>query len=228
MNKQKILIVDDEPLILELLSFNIQKAGYEIFTADNGDDAIKIAQEKIPDLIILDRMMPGKDGLTTLKILRQNPNLDGTAIIFLTALSDDRSEIEGLETGADDYIAKPIKMDLLITRIQTNLRKNTQNHKYQENIIELNDLKIDTSTYIVTYKNQEFTLAKKEFELLLLMVSQPGKVFLRQEILEQIWGKNVIVGDRTIDVHIRKIRSKLNADFIKTVKGLGYKFDPKK
>lgn len=225
VSKGKILVVDDEHQILDLLQYNLTQAGYEVVTADNGDDASFLAAKHIPDLILLDRMLPGKDGIQTLKDIRKNGHLDHTIIIFLTALGDEASEIEGLENGADDYISKPIKPDLLLTRIHTALRRKTKQLIENENIISLGALVINKESFSIQYKNEDYTLAKKEFELLALLASKPGRVFLRNEILQKVWGTEVIVGDRTIDVHIRKIRSKLNADFITTVKGVGYKFE---
>lgn len=222
--KGKILLVDDEPHILELLKYNISSSGYQVFTADNGEDAVVEAVKNVPDLILLDRMLPGKDGIQTLKDMRRRPELDKTIVIFLTALGDERSEIEGLENGADDYISKPIKPDLLLTRIQTALRRRNRNQTNEEHILNFGSLEINKENYIVRFKGNEFSLAKKEFELLVLLASKPGRVFLRNEILQKVWGTDVIVGDRTIDVHIRKIRFKLDANFITTVKGVGYKF----
>lgn len=225
MVKTKILLVDDEPLILDLLSFHLQKNNYEVCSTDNGADAIRIAQNFLPDLILLDRMMPEKDGLATLQSIRKNEKLKHTNVIFLTAMADEVAEIEGLKEGADDYLSKPIKIDLLLTRIQAVLRRNKKQTTTEEELIQHGSLVINKAAYTVQYKQQDFVLAKKEFELLALMASQPGKVFLRQEILDKIWGTSVIVGDRTIDVHIRKIRAKLNANFIQTLKGVGYKFE---
>ncbi len=225
MTKTKILLVDDEPLILDLLSFHLQKNNYEVCSTDNGADAIRIAQNFLPDLILLDRMMPEKDGLATLQALRKNEKLKHTNVIFLTAMAVESDEIEGLQEGADDYLSKPIKIDLLLTRIQAVLRRNNKQNTIEESLIQHGSLIINKAAYTVQYQQQDFSLAKKEFELLALMAAQPGKVFLRQEILDKIWGTEVIVGDRTIDVHIRKIRAKLNANFIQTLKGVGYKFE---
>lgn len=223
--KAKILVVDDEPHILDLLQYNLQQAGFEVITVDNGEEAVVEASRQIPDLILLDRMLPGKDGIQTLKDIRKRKELDHCIVIYLTALGDEKSEIEGLENGADDYISKPIKPDLLVTRIQTALRRRKPIQSDTEQIIRFDSLEINKEKFTVTYKNVEYTLAKKEFELLALLASKPGRVFLRNEILQKVWGTDVIVGDRTIDVHIRKIRSKLNADFITTIKGVGYKFE---
>lgn len=223
-NYGKILVVDDEQDIVEFINYNLKKAGYETATAYNGDEAIRKAAIFNPDLILLDIMMPEKDGLQTIQELRHNPNLDSTIIIFLTALSDEKSEIEGLKLGADDYIAKPIKPELLLARLRTALRR-VKKDEEQGNKIVFGDLEINKYKFTVSYKGEEIILAKKEFELLNLLASKPGRVFLRNEILQKVWGTEVIVGDRTIDVHIRKIRQKLGIDVITTVKGVGYKFE---
>lgn len=220
----KILVVDDEPDIVEFISYNLKTKGYQIATARDGVEAIKKAKDFQPDLILLDIMMPNKDGMQALKELRQIPDFEQTAIIFLTALSDEKSEIEGLNIGADDYISKPIKPELLVTRIAAALRR-TKVDEDQEQKISFNDLEINKTKFTVTYKGEDIMLAKKEFELLSLLASKPGRVFLRNEILQRVWGTDVIVGDRTIDVHIRKIRQKLGIDLITTVKGVGYKFE---
>lgn len=222
--KGTILLVDDEPHILELLKYNIAAAGYQVYTADNGEDAVVEAVKTVPDLILLDRMLPGKDGIQTLKEMRRRPELDETIVIFLTALGDEKSEIEGLENGADDYISKPIKPDLLLTRVQTALRRKNRSQSSDGQIMNFGNLEINKENFTVHHNGKEITLAKKEFELLVLLASKPSRVFLRAEILQKVWGTDVIVGDRTIDVHIRKIRQKLDADFIVTVKGVGYKF----
>jgi len=224
-NFGKILIVDDEQDIVEFIDYNLRKAGYETATAYNGDEAIRKAAVFNPDLILLDVMMPEKDGHQTIQALRKNPDLDKTIIIFLTALSDEKSEIEGLKLGADDYIAKPIKPELLLTRLRTAMRRVKRNDEEQDNKIVFGDLEINKYKFTVSYKGEEIILAKKEFELLNLLASKPGRVFLRNEILQKVWGTEVIVGDRTIDVHIRKIRQKLGIDVITTVKGVGYKFE---
>ncbi|MEP6615176.1 MAG: response regulator [Ginsengibacter sp.] len=219
-NKRKILIADDENDIIEIISFNLQAEGYEVFTAKNGDEALDSAKKNKPDLIILDVMMPRKNGLEVCNILRSQPSFKETLIIFLTALNDENTEIKGLENGADDYITKPISPKVLISRVNALFRRISK----EAGIIQIGELIIDREKYHVTYKNDQVVLARKEFELLALLTSKPEKVFLRNEILSQVWGSDVIVGDRTIDVHIRKIRQKLNADCITTVKGVGYKF----
>lgn len=223
-NSSKVLIVDDEQDILDFIQYNIRRAGYETATAIDGNEAIRVAKKFQPDLILLDVMMPEKDGFQTIKELRSNPDLENTIIIFLTALSNESSEIEGLQLGADDYIYKPIKPELLLTRLKTALRR-VKKDEQRENVIIFGDLEINKYKFTVSYQGNEITLAKKEFELLNLLASKPGRVFLRQEILSRVWGSDVIVGDRTIDVHIRKIRQKLGIDVITTVKGVGYKFE---
>lgn len=220
----KILVVDDEPDIVEFISYNLKTKGYLISTAQDGVEAIKKAKDFQPDLVLLDVMMPNKDGMQTLREMRQTPGLENIAIIFLTALSDEKSEIEGLNLGADDYISKPIKPQLLLTRIAAALRR-TKADEDQEDKLTFNDLEINKTKFTVIYKDQEIILAKKEFELLSLLASKPGRVFLRNEILHRVWGTDVIVGDRTIDVHVRKVRQKLGVDLITTVKGVGYKFE---
>jgi two-component system alkaline phosphatase synthesis response regulator PhoP len=220
----KILVVDDEPDIVEFISYNLRSKGYQTATAADGIEAIRKAKEFKPDLILLDVMMPNKDGMQTIRELRQTPGFESIAIIFLTALSDEKSEIEGLNLGADDYIAKPIKPELLLTRIAAALRR-TKPDEDKEQKLTFGDLEINKTKFTVTYQGREILLAKKEFELLLLLASKPGRVFLRNEILQRVWGTDVIVGDRTIDVHIRKIRQKIGIDLITTVKGVGYKFE---
>lgn len=221
MANSKILLVDDDQDILDILSFNLQKEDYEVSTATNGNEAVEYAKELIPDLIVLDRMMPHKNGEDACKELRAIPELKDTAIIFLTALADEENEIFGLEVGADDYISKPIKPKLFISKVKATLRRlNTKSE-----LIVFNDFEIDREKFVVRYKGEEIIFPRKEFELLALLASKPGKVFLRQEILNKVWGRDVIVGDRTIDVHVRKIRKKINADCIQTIKGVGYKFD---
>jgi two-component system, OmpR family, alkaline phosphatase synthesis response regulator PhoP len=218
-----ILIVDDEEDILEFVGYNLKKEGYQVLTANNGRNAIKIAREKIPHLIIIDVMMPGLDGIETCRELRNIPYLQDSVIAFLTARSEDFSQIAGFEAGADDYISKPIKPRLLTSKISALLRrygkKLTENSAYS-----IGNLKIDKEQYKVTYENRELTLPKKEFELLVLLTSKPNKVFTRDEIYSAVWDDKIIVGERTIDVHIRKIREKLQNENIKTIKGVGYKY----
>ncbi len=218
----KVLVVDDEKDILQIVKYNLELHGYEVETAENGVDAITKVKSGKPDLILLDIMMPHKDGIQTCIEIRANPEYDDTLIIFLTALSDEKSEIRGLELGADDYIAKPIKPKLLVSRVHSAFRRLV---KDESKVIVFPDLEINREKFVVIHKNAEVQLPRKEFELFSLLASKPGRVFLRNEILDKVWGNEVIVGDRTIDVHIRKIRQKLNADFITTVKGVGYKFE---
>ena len=219
-----ILVVDDELDILEFVGYNLRKEGYIVLTANNGLAAIEIAQEKTPDLVILDVMMPDIDGIETCERMRAIPKLTNTIITFLTARSEDYSQIAGLEAGADDYITKPIRPKVLLSRVKALLRRRVFSDDFS-NILELGDIIIDKEKHTVLYKNLKVELAKKEFKLLELITSKPGKVFTRQEILENVWGLQVVVGDRTIDVHIRKLREKINDQYIKTVKGVGYKFE---
>jgi len=218
---KKILIADDEPDILEIIQYNLQNEGYEVYTAKNGNEALDMAKRFNPDLIILDIMMPGKNGIEVCNLLRLQPAFKETLIIFLTALSDEGTEVKGLESGADDYIAKPVSPKVLVSKVNALFRRFI---KEDTGILQIGDLKIDREKYMVNYQGNDIVLARKEFELLALLAGKPGKVFLRNEILNQVWGTEVIVGDRTIDVHIRKIRQKLNLDCITTVKGVGYKF----
>lgn len=220
---KKIVIADDEPDILEIIQYNLAKEGYEVITAKDGDEALTKAKMHKPDLIILDIMMPKKNGVEVCEILRMQPAFKETLIIFLTALNDESSHIKGLEMGADDYVSKPISPKVLISRVNALFRRL---HKEPNGTqIKIDTLEIDPVKYEVKVDNRSIILAKKEFELLHLLASRPGRVFLRNEILSQIWGNDVIVGDRTIDVHIRKVRQKLKLDCIRTVKGVGYKFD---
>ena len=219
---KKILIADDEPDILEILEYNLREDGYEVIKAKDGDEALFLAKQNKPDLIILDVMMPRKTGMEVCKILRSQPEFENTLIIILTALNDEASHIKGLEMGADDYVSKPISPKVLISRVNALFRRTFRG---DETLIKLGDMQIDKEQYLVRLNGEEIILAKKEFELLALLASKPGRVFLRHEILSQVWGASVIVGDRTIDVHIRKIRQKLGVDCITTVKGVGYKFE---
>jgi two-component system alkaline phosphatase synthesis response regulator PhoP len=220
---QKILIVDDEPDILEIITYNLQLHGYEVQTAKDGDLALIKAKEFKPDLIILDIMMPKKNGIEVCKILRSQPEYNDTLIIFLTALNDELSHVKGLEFGADDYISKPVSPKIMVSKVNAMFRRVIKPE--QSKTIEEGDIRIDPEQYIVYFKETPISLAKKEFELLYFLASKPGRVFLRNEILNQIWGSEVIVGDRTIDVHVRKIRQKIGIDCITTVKGVGYKFE---
>jgi two-component system alkaline phosphatase synthesis response regulator PhoP len=223
--KQKILIVDDEPDILELIAYNLNKEGYLYITASNGLEAIQMAKKHLPDLILLDIMMPKLDGIETCRQLRAMPEFKNTYMVFLTARSEEYSEISGFNVGADDYIAKPIKPRALISRINAILRRNTVADASVSMKLEIGDLVIDREAYLVFQNGNKITLAKKEFELLYLLASKPGKVFTREGILNSIWEESVVVTNRTIDVHIRKIREKLGDHYVTTVKGVGYKFE---
>ncbi|MGZ5136157.1 MAG: response regulator [Flavitalea sp.] len=219
---KRILIADDEPDIREIVEYNLVKEGYEVTTAKDGDDALAKAKLQKPDLIILDIMMPKRTGVEVCEILRSQPAYKETLIIFLTALNDESSHIKGLETGGDDYVTKPISPKVLVSRVNALFRRSVKDQN--QKIIKVENLEIDPDKFQVIIDNKEVVLAKKEFELLYLLASRPGRVFLRNEILNQVWGNDVIVGDRTIDVHIRKVRQKLGIDCITTVKGVGYKF----
>lgn len=220
---KQILIADDEPDILEIVSYTLSKEGYEVYTAKDGNEAIERAKQLHPDLIILDVMMPKKTGVEVCQILRSQPIFQDTLIIFLTAMSDEASQIKGLETGADDYVNKPISPKVLVSRVNALFRR--VNKEETGKSIKVGNITIDPVKFLVTVGEEEVILAKKEFELLYLLASRIGRVFLRNEILSQVWGNDVIVGDRTIDVHIRKVRQKLGVDCITTVKGVGYKFE---
>ncbi len=220
----KILLVDDEPDILEFVGYNIRKEGYTLFTCSNGKDAIQTAKKIIPHLVILDIMMPGIDGIETCIEMRKIESLKSTLIAFLTARSEDFSQIAGLDAGGDDYITKPIKPRVLMSRVNALLRRSPEIPELESRTI-LGDIIIDREKYIILKKGREIHLPRKEFELLELLASKPNKVFTREQIFEEVWGNDVIVGDRTIDVHIRRIREKLKSDNIKTVKGVGYKYE---
>jgi len=223
--KQKILIVDDEPDILELIEYNLKKEGYQVFLASNGQDGINVAKKVQPDLIILDIMMPKMDGIEACRLMRAIPEFKNTFMVFLTARSEEYSEIAGFNVGADDYIAKPIKPRALVSRINAILRRNASNDEVSENKLEIGDLVIDRESYLVYQSGEKVVLAKKEFELLYLLASKPGKVYTREAILKNIWEDSVVVTNRTIDVHIRKLREKLGENYVSTVKGVGYKFE---
>lgn|SRR6185312_10883759 len=220
--QRKILIADDEPDILEIISYNLNNEGYQVFTAKDGNEAIEKAKEVHPDLIILDIMMPYKSGVDVCRVLRSQTAFEDTLIIFLTALNDDTTQIKSLEIGADDYITKPVSPKVLISRVNAIFRRV---YKEDGKVIQIGNVIIDPEKYMVSINGGPVVLAKKEFELLYMLATSPGRVFLRNEILNQVWGSDVIVGDRTIDVHIRKIRQKLDLDCITTVKGVGYKFE---
>jgi two-component system alkaline phosphatase synthesis response regulator PhoP len=220
----KILLVDDEPDIVEFLGYNLKKEGYSILTANNGKDAIEIAKRELPQLIVLDVMMPDMDGIETCREIREQKNLQDVLIAFLTARSEDYTQIAGFEVGADDYITKPIKPRVFISRIKALLRRlNTASGN--ESKFEFGDVRIDKEKHAVFKGEVEIALPKKEFRLFALLSSKPGKVFTREFILDQVWGDEVVVGDRTIDVHIRKLREKIGDEYFKTVKGVGYKFE---
>lgn len=223
--KQKILIVDDEPDILELIEYNLKKEGYQVYLASNGLEGITIAKKVHPDLIILDIMMPKMDGIEACRLMRAIPEFKNTFMVFLTARSEEYSEIAGFNVGADDYIAKPIKPRALVSRINAILRRNSSAEEASDNKVEIGDLVIDREAYLVYQSGQKVVLAKKEFELLYLLASKPGKVYTRESILKNIWEDSVVVTNRTIDVHIRKLREKLGETYVATVKGVGYKFE---
>lgn len=219
-----ILLVDDEPDILEFLGYNLRKEGYTVHTAENGKQAIEKASRLLPHLIILDVMMPEMDGMETCSEIKKNPNLQNTLVIFLTARGEDYSQIAGFEAGADDYITKPIKPKIILSRVKALLRRYKEKETNKE-IVELKDITIDRERYLVIKDGKEIILPRKEFELLQMLCSKPNKVFTRSEIFSKVWGDDVIVGDRTIDVHVRKIREKIGIDNLKTVKGVGYKYE---
>lgn len=221
----KVLIVDDEPDILEFLQYNLEKKDYEVLTARSAREGIEVADREVPDLILLDIMMPKMDGVQACYEMRRNPKLDKTLIAFLTARNEEYSEIAGLEAGADDYIQKPIRPRLLLSRIAALMRRKSATKDEQEEVIELGDLCIDQKRYEVLLKGKPLTLARKEFEILVLLASQPGKVYSRDEIFRKVWGYSESIASRTIDVHISKLREKLGGDYIRTLKGVGYKLD---
>ena len=225
----KILLVDDEIDILEFISYNLEKEGFKVYTATNGAEALKIAEKKIPHLILLDVMMPEMDGIAACEEIKRIPALRSTLVAFLTARGEDYSQIAGFEAGADDYITKPIRPKVLICRVKALLKRfSTATVETAapagDNTLTIGELVIDKERYLVKFGQEEMILPRKEFELLSLLVSKPGKVFTREEIYFSVWGDNVVVGDRTIDVHIRKLREKIGNDHIKTLKGVGYKF----
>ena len=219
----KILLVDDEPDILEIVGYNLSNEGYQVITAENGMKAIKKAKKEKPHLIILDVMMPEMDGIEACENIRKIPELNNTVITFLTARGEDYSQVAGFDAGADDYITKPIKPKLLVSKVKALLRR-FKDDMQEDAVVKIGKLIINREEYKVTYKNKDIVLPRKEFELLSLLTSKPGKVFKREEILDKVWGNEVIVGGRTIDVHIRKLREKIGDDSFKTVKGVGYKF----
>lgn len=227
----KILLVDDEPDIIEFLSYNLRKEGFQVYTAKDGISAVKEARRVIPHLIILDVMMPNMDGIEACEEMNKIDELKNSIKVFLTARSEDYSQIAGFEAGADDYVTKPIKPKVLVSRVKALLRRleisKGEDNALNENITTFKNLIIDSERHIVIRHDKEIVLPRKEFKLLLLLTSKPGKVFSREEILNKVWGTDVVVGDRTIDVHIRKLRDKLDLKRIKTIKGVGYKFNDK-
>ena len=222
----KILLVDDEPDILEIVSYNLTAEGYKVYTANNGVEALEKAKKKKPHLIILDVMMPEMDGIETCEAIRNTPDLAHTIITFLTARGEDYSQMAGFDAGADDYITKPIKPKVLVSKVKSLLRRVNLNNVQEElgDLYVVGDITINREEYKVLVKDKELILPRKEFELLTLLTSKPNKVFKREAILDTVWGNEVVVGGRTIDVHIRKLREKIGDDYFKTVKGVGYKF----
>ena len=227
-SNNRILLVDDENDILEFLSYNLKNEGFQVLTCNDGKTALSLLDDFMPNLIVLDVRMPGMDGIETCEQIRLNPKYNNILITFLTARSEDYSQVAGLEAGADDYINKPIKPKVLVSRVKALLRRKGSEVVQSDNdtgLIEMSDLKIDRESYQVTLDHDDILLPRKEFEILYLLASKPGKVFNREEIFDKIWGDDVVVGGRTIDVHVRKLRRKLGRDYIVTVKGVGYKFN---
>lgn len=226
MNKRdvKILLVDDEPDILEIVGYNLKNQGYQVYTANNGVEALKTAKKIIPNLILLDIMMPEMDGIETCEKIRTLKSLENTLIAFLTARNEDYSHVAGFDAGADDYITKPIKPKVLISKIKSLLRRLKTEAQTDEILIKIGNITINRDEYLVLKDEEKIFLPRKEFELLSLLTSKPGKVFKREAILDSVWGNEVVVGGRTIDVHIRKLREKIGETHFKTVKGVGYKF----
>lgn len=222
-NDFKVLLVDDEQDVLEFMKYNLEKEGFWVYTASNGNEGIEVAKRMRPHLIVLDLMMPVKDGMTTCRELRKMPEFKNTLITFLTARDEDYSQIAGFESGADDYITKPIKPKVFISRINGLMRR-LEETSIPTNI-KIGNIEIDKERYVVIKSGETLNLPRKEFELLCLLASKPGRVFKREEILNKVWGNDTIVGDRTIDVHIRKLREKIGEELFKTIKGIGYKFD---
>lgn len=219
-----ILLVDDEPDILEIVGYNLSAEGYKIITAKNGAEGVKKAKKEKPQLIILDVMMPEMDGIEACERIRKVPELNDVIITFLTARGEDYSQVAGFDAGADDYITKPIKPKVLVSKVKALLRRYKEEEESTTNVVKIGNLTIDREAYRIILKGKEIILPRKEFELLSLLASKPGKVFIREEILDKVWGNEVVVGGRTIDVHIRKLREKIGDHSFKTVKGVGYKF----
>jgi len=226
MKKQdiKILLVDDEPDILEILSYNLSAEGYQVYTAKNGADGVEKARKKLPHLIILDVMMPEMDGIEACELIRKSKGLEDAIITFLTARSEDYSQVAGFDAGADDYITKPIKPKVFISKVKSLLRRLKNGQEDSAEVLKVGDLVINREEYKVVKDGQDMILPRKEFELLALLASKPDKVFKREVILDKVWGQEVVVGGRTIDVHIRKLREKIGEAHFKTVKGVGYKY----
>lgn len=220
----KILLVDDDADILEIVGFNLEAENYQVYTAKNGREALTIAKKETPNLVILDVMMPEMDGIETCEHMRKLPELNNSIITFLTARGEDYSQVAGFDVGADDYITKPIKPKLLVSKVKALLRR-VKEDAAAEDILRIGDIEINREEYKIVKDNQEIILPRKEFELFYLLASKPGKVFKREEILDKVWGNEVIVGGRTIDVHIRKLREKIGDEFFKTIKGVGYKLE---
>jgi two-component system alkaline phosphatase synthesis response regulator PhoP len=221
----RILLVDDEPDVVEFLSYNLKKEGYTIFTAGNGREAIISAKLNLPHLVILDVMMPEMDGIEACREMRQIPSLSASIIVFLTARGEDYSQIAGFDAGADDYVTKPVKPRVLTSRVKALLKRYRSDDSSAKETTQMTSLTIDRERYLVIKDGEEIFLPRKEFELLILLTSRPNKVFTREEIFAKVWGENVFVGDRTIDVHVRKIREKIGIENIRTVKGVGYKYE---
>ena len=222
--KNKILVVDDDPDIIEIISYNLKKENYKVFSCYNGADSIKIAEKEKPDLIILDVMMPGMDGIHVCEKLRSKNKFNNTIIMFLSARGEDFTHIAAYDAGADDFVNKPLKPRLLISKVRSLLRRTNKINNVSSMKLNFKGLIIDKEEYTVKIKGEKLILPRKEFELLFMLSSNTGKVIKREEIMNHIWGEDVIVGDRTIDVHIRKLRKKIGSNFIKTIKGIGYKF----
>lgn len=220
----KILLVDDEPDILEIVGYNLLQEGYQVLTASNGREALQKARREQPHLIIMDVMMPEMDGMEACEQIRSIPELSHVIITFLTARNEDYSQVAGFEAGADDYIAKPIKPKVLVSKVKALLRR-IKDENHPSDVLKVGDIEVNREEYKIVKSGQEIILPRKEFELFYLLASKPGKVFKREEILDKVWGNEVVVGGRTIDVHIRKLREKIGDDFFKTIKGVGYKID---
>ena len=221
----RVLLVDDEPDIIEILEYNLKQEGYQVFTANNGLEALDKASQVIPHLVILDVMMPVMDGMEACEKMRAMPELENTVITFLTARSEDYSQVAGFESGADDYISKPIKPKVLLSKIKALLRRFREDEDTMSNSLVIGNITINRELYKIMINGKEISLPRKEFELFYLLATKPGKVFKREEILDKVWGSEVVVGGRTIDVHIRKLREKIDENIFKTIKGVGYKIE---